>query len=126
MKRLLASFVVLSLIFAYNLFSEKYVLNYCKKLTANLEECADNIKDKNYLQAKNNVTKLLDSWQKRDTFLSVIVGDEALIEPQKSIISIYYCLEDENYDDCLQGIRECQGYIREIYDNTRTNLGNVM
>ena len=78
--------------------------------------CAENIKSKNLTQADKNITALLISWQKNDTFLSVIVGDEALIEPQKSIVSIYYCLLDKNYDSCLQGIRECQGYIREICD----------
>ena len=126
MKRLISSFVILCLLFAYNLFSERYVLSYCDELTASLEECADNIKSESYIKAADNITGLLDSWQKRDTFLSVVIGDEALIEPQKCIISIYYCLGDKSYDACLQSIRECQGYIREIYDNTRTNLGNVM
>ncbi len=126
MKRLITSFIILCLLFGYNIFAEIYVLDYCKKLENNLEICADNIKKKDFSQAQDNVSKLLDSWQKKDAFLSIIVGDEALLEPQKSIISIYYCLLDKNYDSCLHSIRECQGYIREIYDNTRTNLGNVM
>lgn len=126
MKRLIASFVILCLLFAYNLFTEKYVLDFCDSLNESLEICAENIKSKNLTLAEKNITAMLISWQKKDTFLSVIVGDEALIEPQKSIVSIYYCLLDKNYDSCLQGIRECQGYIREICDNTRTNLGNVM
>ena len=126
MKRLIASFVILCLLFAYNLFTEKYVLDFCDSLNESLEICSENIKSKNLTLAEKNITALLISWQKKDTFLSVIVGDEALIEPQKSIVSIYYCLLDKNYDSCLQAIRECQGYIREICDNTRTNLGNVM
>ena len=126
MKRLIASFIIIVLIFGYNVFSERYVLSYCEELNSRLEECGDNIKEENYSQAKNNISDLLDSWQKRYTFLSVLIGDEALLEPQKIIVSIYYSISDESYDTCIQDIRECQGYIREIYFNTRTNLGNVM
>ncbi len=126
MKRLIMSLILLGLFFGYNLFSERYVLEYCKEIDSSLEICADCIKAKNFSLAEDTINNLLYSWQKKDTFLSIIIGDEALIEPQKTIISIYYCLLDGNYDSCLMDIRECQGHIREIYDNTRTNLGNVM
>lgn len=126
MKRLICSFVILGLLFYYNLFSERYVLKLCEDLDKKLEMCADCIKEKDLSSAESHVSELLSFWQEKDTLLSVFIGDGALIEPQKSVISIYYCLLDKNYESCLQGIRECQGYIREIYDNTRTNPGNVM
>lgn len=126
MKRLILSFIILALLICYNLFSEKYVLSLCEDLDKRLEMCAANIKENDLSAAESNISELLDFWQERDIFLSVIIGDQSLTEPQKSIISIYYCLRDENYEACLQGIRECQGYIREIYDNTRTDPGNVM
>ena len=44
MKRLIASFVILCLLFAYNLFTEKYVLDFCDSLNESLEICAENIK----------------------------------------------------------------------------------
>ena len=126
MKRLLFAFLVLCLLFVYNYYSEKYVLDYCSSVGFRLEDCANEIKEEKYSQAESTVSKILTEWEKKDIILSVFIGDSSIIEPQKSIISIYNSLGDKNYSYCLFAIRECQGYFHEIYENTQTNLGNVL
>ena len=126
MKRLILSFTVLCLLFVYNYFSEKYVLDYCTSLDNSLNECATQIKIKKYSSAKESANELIKNWEKYDSILSVFIGDGAVIEPQKSIISIYSSINDENYSYCLIAIRECQGYIHEIAENTQTNFANIL
>ena len=126
MKRLVFAFLVLSLLFVYNYCSEKYVLDYCSSVNFRLEDCANEIKEEKYSQAKNTVSEILIDWEKNDIILSVFIGDDSIIEPQKSIISLYQSLNDGNYSYCLFSIRECQGYFHEIYENTQTNLGNIL
>lgn len=126
MKRLIFSFVVFCLLFIYNYYSEKYVLDYCTKLESTLEKCAADLREKKYSSAKETADELMDSWEKNDIILSVFIGDESVVEPQKSIISIYHSIDDENYDYGLLAIRECQGYIHEIKENTQTNPANVL
>lgn len=126
MKRLIFSFLVLCTFLLYNYCSEKYVLDYCTKIDSILEICAEEIKEEKYSQAQGTVSILLNDWENNDIILSVFIGDNSIIEPQKSIISIYRSLGDENYSYCLFAIRECQGYFHEIYENTQTNLGNVL
>lgn len=126
MKRLVFSFLVLCLLFVYNYCSEKYVLDYCSEIYAELDICATEIKEENYSQAKSTVSKILNDWEQNDILLSVFIGDDSIIEPQKSIISLYQSINDENYSYCLLALRECQGYFHEIYENTQTNLGNVL
>ncbi len=126
MKRLVFAFLVLSLLFIYNYYSEKYVLDYCSELYYRLEDCAKEIKEEKYSQAKSTVSEILIDWEENDIILSVFIGDGSIVEPQKSIISLYQSVSDENYSYCLFAIRECQGYFHEIYENTQTNLGNVL
>ena len=126
MKRLVFSFVVLCLLFVYNYYSEKYILDYCTELNSTLEKCATRLKEEKYSSAKDTADELMKSWEKNDIILSVFIGDGSVVEPQKSIISVYRSLNDENYDYCLLAIRECQGYIHEIKENTQTNLANIL
>lgn len=125
MKRLAVSFTVLCFLFVYNYFSEKYVLDYCTALDSTLEKCATQIKEKKYSSAKETADELMKNWEKNDIILSVFIGDGAVVEPQKSIISVYYSVNDENYSHSLITIRECQGYLHEVCENTQTNLANV-
>ena len=126
MKRLVFSFIMICIMVAYNYFSEKYILDYCKEVDSILETCAEKIKEKNYSQAESTVSELLDNWENNDILLSVFIGDGSIVEPQKCIISIYNSFADENYSYCLLAIRECQGYFHEISENTQTNLSNVL
>jgi uncharacterized protein (DUF1015 family) len=126
MKRLIFSLVVLCLLFVYNYFSEKYVLDYCTKLESTLGKCAADLIEEKYSSAKETADELMNSWEENDILLSVFIGDGSVVEPQKSIISIYHSIKDENYDYCLLAIRECQGYIHEIKENTQTNPANVL
>ncbi len=126
MKRLVFAFLVLGILFAYNYYSEKYVLDYCSGVYYRLEDCAKEIKEEKYSQAKSTVSEILIEWEENDIILSVFIGDDSIIEPQKSIISLYQSVNDENYSYCLFALRECQGYFHEIYENTQTNLGNIL
>ncbi len=126
MKRLVFSFVVLCLLFIYNYYSEKYVLDYCTALDHTLEKCANELKEEKYSLAKETANELMENWEKNDILLSVFIGDNSVVEPQKSIISVYGSIHDGNYSYCLLSIRECQGYIHEICENTQTNLANVL
>ena len=126
MKRLIFSFTVICILFIYSYYSEKYVLDYCTKLDGTIEKCAAQLREEKYSSAKETADELMDSWEKNDILLSVFIGDDSVVEPQKSIISIYHSIKDKNYDYCLLALRECQGYIHEIKENTQTNLANVL
>ena len=126
MKRLLFSFVLICILIVYSYFTEKYVIDYCSYLDNTLQKCADELKEEKYSSAKETADELMDSWEKNNILLSVFIGDDSVVEPQKSIISIYHSIKDENYDYCLLALRECQGYIHEIKENTQTNLANVL
>ena len=126
MKRLTFAFCILLILGFYNWFAEKYVINFCKEIDSILESCAVEIKEEKYSQAEKTVSKLYNLWEERDVLMSVFIGDNYVIEPQKGIISIRLSLKDENYDECLISIRECQGYIHEIIENNRTSFGNVL
>ncbi|MBO5937331.1 MAG: DUF4363 family protein [Clostridia bacterium] len=126
MKRLIVSFAVLSLLFVYNYYSEKYVLDYCSYLDSTLERCADELKEKKYSSAENTADELMKSWEKNDIILSVFIGDSSVVEPEKSIISLYGSIGDKNYSYCLLAVRECQGYIHEICESTQTNFANIL
>lgn len=126
MKRLFFSFLILTLLFTYNYYSEKYVINYCNEINSILESCAQSIKEEKHSQAKRAVSELLKSWEKNDILLSVFIGDSSVTEPEKCIISIYHNLNDKNYSYCLTAIRECQGYFHEMSENTQTSFGRVL
>ena len=72
------------------------------------------------------MSKLYDLWEENDVLMSVFIGDDSVIEPQKGIVTIRLSLKDENYEECLIAIRECQGYIHEIIEINRTSFGNVL
>ena len=126
MKRLILAFIILSILITYTFFSERFVNNFCSQATAVLEECALNITEEKYSHAESNASKLYDMWEENDILMSVLIGDDSVVEPQKSIVAILMSLKDENYDECLVTIRECQGYLHEITENNRTTLGNVL
>lgn len=126
MKRLALAFSVLLILILYTFFSEKYVLTFCNNIDNLLHDCASLITDEKYSQAESSVSKLYDTWEKSDEFLSIIVGDDTVREPQKTIVSIKLSFEDKNYEECLITIRECQGYIHEIAESNRTNLYNLL
>ena len=126
MKRLCVAFIILLSLSIYNIFAEVYVINLCDELTVILENCANNIIDKKYSQAESSVSSLYDIWEEKDDILSVIIGDNSVIEPRKSIVSILLSLRDGNFDECLINIRECQGYIHDIKENNTTNLSNIL
>lgn len=126
MKRLALAFTILILLIIYTFFSEKFVEDFCMQVDSVLQECAVSITEEKYSRAKSNVSKLYDLWEENDILMSVFIGDDSVIEPQKSIITIKNSLEDENYEECLVNIRECQGYLHYIIENNRVNLGNVL
>ena len=126
MKRLCFAFLVLLSLGLYMLFTEIYVLKFCDNLGGLLEICATEISQEKYSQAESTVSKLYDLWEEKDDVLSVFIGDDSVIEPRKSIVSILLSLQDENYEECLINIRECQGYIHDIKENNSTNLSNIL
>ena len=91
-----------------------------------LQECAVSITEEKYSRAKSNVSKLYDLWEENDILMSVFIGDDSVVEPRKTIVSIILSLQDENFDECLINIRECQGYIHDIKENNSTNLRNIL
>ena len=126
MKRLISAFCLLSVLIFYNWFAERYTIDFCRKLDAVLETCSAQIKEKNYSQAESTVSKLYNLWEENDIILGVFIGDDSVVEPQKTIISIQLSLRDENYEKCLISIRDCQGCLHEIIENNSTNFGNVL
>lgn len=126
MKRLALAFSLLLILIMYTLFSEKYVLGLCEDVDSILQECALLITQEKYSQAESTVSKLYNLWEENDILLGVIIGDDAVKEPQKNIVSIRLSLADKNYGECLIAIRECQGYIHEISENNRTSLYNLL
>ena len=126
MKRIILSFAVLTLLMVYNVFSEGFLIKYCDETLNMLEICAENIKNEAYSEAEVTAEKLLDSWEKRNTLLSVIIGDSDISKSYGNIVAIARCLDDTTYEECLSAIRECQGNIREIKEQNRTGLGNVL
>ena len=126
MKRLCMAFLLLLILGVYTFFAEMYVLNFCDDLSELLETCAMEISQEKYSQAESTVSKLYDMWEEKDDILSVFIGDDSVVEPRKSIVSILLSLQDENYDECMINIRECQGYIHDIKENNSTNFSNIL
>lgn len=126
MKRLCMAFLLLLILGIYTFFAEMYVLNFCDDLSGLLETCAMEISQEKYSQAESTVSKLYDMWEEKDDILSVFIGDDSVVEPRKSIVSILLSLQDENYDECMINIRECQGYIHDIKENNSTNFSNIL
>ncbi len=126
MKRLSFAFIILLLLVFYSIYAEFYVINFCDNLSGLLENCAGEISQEKYSQAESTVSKLYNIWEEKDDILSVFIGDDSVVEPRKSIVSILLALQDENYDECLINIRECQGYIHDIKENNSTNLSNIL
>ena len=126
MKRIILSFAVLTLLMVYNVFSEGFLIKYCDETLNMLEICAENIKNEAYSEAEVTADKLLDSWEKHNTLLSVIIGDSDISKSYGNIVAIARCLDDTTYEECISAIRECQGNIREIKEQNRTGLGNVL
>lgn len=126
MKRLCVSFLIFLSLSLYNLYAEYYVLNLCDDLIGMLQICAEDIRQEKYSQAENAVSKLYDIWEEKDDILSVFIGDDSVIEPRKSIVSIILSIRDGNFDECLINIRECQGYFHDIKENNSTNLSNIL
>ena len=126
MKRIILSFAVLTLLMVYNVYSEGFLIKYCEETLNMLEICAENIKKEAYSEAEVTADKLLDSWEKHNTLLSVIIGDSDISKSYGNIVAISRCLDDSTYEECLSAIRDCQGNIREIKEQNRTGLGNVL
>ena len=126
MKRLCMAFLILLSLGVYTLMAEMYVISFCDELSIILEGCATEIAQEKYSQAQGTVSKLYDLWEEKDDILSVFIGDDSIVEPRKSIVSILLSLQDENYEECLINIRECQGYIHDIKENNSTNLNNIL
>ena len=126
MKRLICAFSILLLLGFYSWFAERFVLNFCKEIDGVLEVCSAQIREEKYSQAKSTVSKLYNIWEENDDILSVFIGDASVVEPRKSIVSIMLSLNDDNFDECLINIRECQGYIHDIKENNSTNLSNIL
>ena len=102
------------------------MLNLCDELIEILENCAEDIRQEKYSQAESTVSKFYDFWEEKDDILSVFIGDDSVIEPRKSIVSILLSIRDGNFDECLINIRECQGYFHDIKENNSTNLSNIL
>ena len=126
MKRLTFAFCIMLLLSLYNWYAERYVVDFCSEIDAILESCATQIAEEKYSQAQSTVSKLYVLWEEKDAIMSVFIGDDSVIEPQKGIVSIRRSLEDENYGECLISIRECQGYVHKIIETIRTSFVNVL
>lgn len=126
MKRLASAFCILLILGLYNWFAEKFVIDFCSEIYDILEVCSSQIKEEKYSQAESTVSNLYNLWEETDDILSVFIGDSTVVEPRKSIVSILLSLQDENYEECLINIRECQGYIHDIRENNSTNLSNIL
>lgn len=126
MKRIVISFIILTALIIYNIYSENYLINFCDDTYVELERCGDNIKKEAYSEAEATADKLLDQWKKRNLVLSVIVGDSEISESYGNIVAISRCLKDGLYNDSLMLIRECQGNISEISEENRINLDNIL
>ena len=126
MKRLCIAFSILLVLSIYSVYSEIYVLRFCDRLNEMLESCAIEISQEKYSQAESTVSRLYDTWEEKDDILSVFIGDDSVVEPRKTIVSILLSLKDENYEECLINIRECQGYIHDIKENNSTNFSNIL
>lgn len=126
MKRLTSAFLLLLILCLYTYFSERYVLNLCHELDSLLETCATQIAQEEYSRAEITVNKLYSIWEEKDDILSVFIGDSSVTEPRKNIVTIQLSLKDENFQECMVNIRECQGYIHDIAENSSTGLINVL
>lgn len=126
MKRLALAFSLLLILILYTFFSEKYVLSLCNDIDSALRDCALLITEEKYSQAEKAVSNLYNMWESNDVWLSIIIGDESVKEPEKNIVSIRLSLNDKNYEECLITIRECQGYIHEISEKNRMSLYNLL
>lgn len=126
MKRTVISFIILTALIIYNIYSENYLINFCDDTYVELESCGDNIKKEAYSEAEATADKLLYKWEKRNLLLSIIVGDSDISESYSKIVAISRCLKDALYDDCLVLIRECQGSISEISEENRLHFDNIL
>lgn len=127
MKRILLSFTILFFLIGFNIYSEYYLINYCDDTYVTLEVCADNIKKEAYPEAKAAIDKLLNKSEKHLTFmLSIIIGDADISKAYGSIVALSGYLDDALYERCLGEIRVCQGNLREIKEENRTDLGNIL
>lgn len=123
---MIVAFLILLVLSVYMLFSEMYVLDFCSEIRELLKTSAEEISQEKYSQAETTVSKLYDIWEEKDDILSIFIGDDSVIEPRKTIVSILLSLQDGNFDECLINIRECQGYIHDIAENNSTNLSNIL
>ena len=126
MKRMVVTFIILGVLIVYSVCSESYLVDFCDETYNVLEICGDNIKKEAYAEAEATADKLLNEWEKRNLFLSIIIGDSAVSESYGKIVAISRCLKDSLYDDCLMLIRECQGIISETGEENRINLDNIL
>ena len=126
MKRIIITFIVLSMLIIYNICSEDYLIDFCDMTYETLEICGNNIKKEAYTEVEATADKLLNEWEKRYLLLSIIIGDSDISSSYGKIVAISRCLKDTLYDDCLKLIRECQGNIREISDENRLNFENIL
>ena len=126
MKRLILAFGLICILISYSLLTEKFILSFCDNINDTLQICADLIAEEKYSQAEHAVSMLYNIWEEKDDIMSAFIGDDSVVEPRKSIVSILLSLKDGNYDECLINIRECQGYIHDISENNSTNLSNIL
>lgn len=126
MKRMVVTFIILGVLIVYSVCSENYLVAFCDETYNVLELCGDNIKKEAYAEAEATADKLLDEWEKRNLFLSIIIGDSDISESYSKIVAISRSLKDSLYDDCLMLIRECQGIISEISEENHINIDNIL
>lgn len=126
MKRILLSFAILLLLIGFNIYSEYYLINYCNTAYMTLEVCADNIKKEAYPEAEAAIDKLLNDSENLTFMLSIIIGDSDISKAYGSIVALPGYIDDALYERCLGEIRVCQGNLREIKEENRTDLGNVL
>lgn len=85
----------------------------------------DLLKAEKYTEAANLAEKIEMSFEAKNRFIGIIVGDEIVDTLHYGIPSIKHLIEDKNYIRALETIRECQHTVEEIPKGEKVTIDNI-
>lgn len=126
MKRLYVAFVLIAFSFGICFISSIKVGKEAKIMQEQLNIIATEIKNRN----KSSLAKLIDEaenkWDKTETLYSFIVDADKIEEMNISFAMIKAHLKDGNTEHALERLHECKLMLREISENEKLNIKNIM
>lgn len=126
MKRFIGALLIAGLLFFMTVFAENKMENSCSDMSLALEICANHLRNKEYDRALETLDSIDVRWHENEFIMGVVTGDITFRSAGIDINTVYDCINDKNYSQALLIIREIQSCFKQVIEDRRLTIGNIL